>query len=53
MLATVVRAVLSVARGYEAIAQWIHLQEPWLWHLLGYYRRLARRSTAGMGRMGC
>ena len=39
MLATVVCAVLSGARGYEAITQWIHLQEPWLWHLLGYYRK--------------
>lgn len=38
MLATVVCAVLCGARGYEAIAQWIHLQPKELWYLLGYYR---------------
>jgi hypothetical protein len=39
MLATVICAVLSGARGYGAIAQWIHLQEPWVWHLLGFWRK--------------
>lgn len=39
MLATVVCAVLCGARGYEAIAQWIHTQLPEVWYLLGYYRR--------------
>jgi hypothetical protein len=39
MLATVVCAVLCGARGYEAIAQWIHAQLPQVWYLLGYYRR--------------
>ena len=39
MLATVVCAVLCGARGYEAIAQWIHAQLPEAWHALGYYRR--------------
>lgn len=39
MLATVVCAVLCGARGFEAIAQWIHAQRPELWYLLGYYRR--------------
>lgn len=39
MLATVVCAVLCGARGYEAIAQWIHAQLPEVWYLLGYYRR--------------
>ena len=39
MLATIVCAVLSGARGYEAIAEWIHLQEAGVWHLLGYWRK--------------
>lgn len=39
MLATVVCAVLCGARGYEAIAQWIHAQAPEVWYLLGYFRR--------------
>lgn len=39
MLATVVCAVLCGARGYEAIAQWIHAQLPEVWYRLGYYRR--------------
>lgn len=39
MLATVVCAVLCGARGYEAIAQWIHTQLPEVWYRLGYYRR--------------
>jgi len=38
MLATVVCAVLCGARGFEAIAQWIHLQPKTLWYLLGYFR---------------
>lgn len=39
MLATVVCGILCGARGFEAIAQWIHAQEPRVWHWLGYYRR--------------
>jgi hypothetical protein len=39
MLATVICAVLCGARGYEAIAQWIHAQVPEVWYLLGYFRR--------------
>ena len=38
MLATVVCAVLSGARGYEAIAEWIHAQLCEVWYLLGYFR---------------
>lgn len=38
MLATVVCAVLCGARGYEAIAQWIHLQPKEFWYWLGYFR---------------
>jgi DDE_Tnp_1-associated/Transposase DDE domain len=39
MLATVVCAVLCGARGYEAIAEWIHAQLREIWYLLGYFRR--------------
>ena len=39
MLATIICAVLCGARGYEAIAQWIHAQEKSIWYLLGYFRR--------------
>lgn len=39
MLATIVCAVLCGARGYEAIAQWIHAQPREVWYLLGYFRR--------------
>lgn len=39
MLATIICAVLCGARGYEAIAQWIHSQLPEVWYLLGYFRR--------------
>ncbi|MEZ5940838.1 MAG: transposase family protein [Planctomycetaceae bacterium] len=31
--------MLCGARGFEAIAQWIHVQEPEFHHLLGYTRR--------------
>lgn len=39
MLASVVCAILQGARGYSAITQWIHSQEPELWHALGFTRR--------------
>jgi hypothetical protein len=39
MLATVVCGVLCGARGYEAIAAWIHAQQPGVWYWLGYFRR--------------
>jgi len=39
MLATVVCGVLCGARGYEAIAGWIHAQQPRVWHGLGYFRK--------------
>jgi predicted transposase YbfD/YdcC len=39
MLATVVCAMLQGARGFSAIVQWIHSQDPSLWHELGYQRR--------------
>jgi DDE family transposase len=39
MLATVVCAFLQGARGFSAIAQWIHSQEVSFWHSLGYSRK--------------
>jgi hypothetical protein len=39
MLATVVCAMLQGARGYSAVIQWIHSQDPALWYELGYQRR--------------
>ncbi|MDZ4820310.1 MAG: ISAs1 family transposase [Planctomycetota bacterium] len=45
MIASVVCALLQGARGYLAIAEWIHCQPPEFWHLLGYTRRPPRRSA--------
>lgn len=39
MLAATCCAMLSGYGSYEAIAQWIHAQQPWLWHALGFTRR--------------
>lgn len=39
MLAATCCAMLSGYGSYTAIAQWIHAQEPWLWHALGFTRR--------------
>ncbi len=39
MLASVVCAMLQGARGYAAIAQWLHAQDVELWHALGFTRR--------------
>ena len=39
MLATVVCGLLTGARGFEAIADWIRLQPPEVWWRLGYYRK--------------
>jgi len=39
MLASVVCAILQGARGYSAIAQWVHTQETRFWHTLGFTRR--------------
>jgi len=39
MLATAVCAVMCGARGFEAIAQWIHAHPPKVWYLLGFTRR--------------
>lgn len=45
MLATIVAAVLCGCRGYQAIAQWIHLQEVTTWHALGYFRKPPTRNA--------
>jgi len=42
MLATIVCAFLQGARGYWAIAQWIHTQDVRFWHELGYRRKPPR-----------
>ena len=39
MIATVVCAALQGARGYSAIAEWIHAQAAEFWHALGYTGR--------------
>ena len=39
MLASIVCAWLQGARGYAAIAQWIHDQDITLWHTLGFTRK--------------
>lgn len=39
MLAATVCALLSGARGYSAIAQWIRNQPEEVWWMLGFYRR--------------
>lgn len=45
MLATVVCAVLCGARGYTAIAEWIHAQDVKTWHCLGYWRKPPTRNA--------
>jgi hypothetical protein len=39
MLATIVCALLCGSRSYSAITDWIHVQEPAIWHLLGFFRK--------------
>lgn len=39
MLAAIVCALLCGSRSYSAIVEWIHLQEPEIWHLLGFLRK--------------
>ena len=39
MLVTIVCSVLCGARGFAAIARWIHCQEPEFHHLLGFTRK--------------
>jgi hypothetical protein len=39
MLAATISAILTGARGCEAIAQWVHAQETKVWHWLGFFRK--------------
>jgi len=43
-LAAVVCAVLCGARSYEAIAQWLHLQDVSTWHWLGFWRTPPKKT---------
>lgn len=45
MLATVICAVLTGAQGFEAIADWIHAQQPQVWWRLGFFRRPPTANT--------
>ncbi len=45
MLAAVVCSVMTGARGYKAIAQWLHAQEVPVWHLLGFRRRPPKQGA--------
>jgi len=45
MLAAVVCGLLSGARGYAPIAQWLHAQSVETWHLLGFLRRPPRKGA--------
>lgn len=45
MMAAIVCAVLSGARGYAAIAQWVRAQPAAVWHLLGFRRRPPTRNA--------
>lgn len=39
MLAAIVCAMLCGSRSYSAITEWLHNQEPEVWHLFGFYRK--------------
>ena len=39
MLAAIVCGILTGARGYAAIVQWLRSQEPRVWHWLGFRRK--------------
>jgi hypothetical protein len=45
MLASIVCAWLQGARGYVAIAEWIHDQDVELWHTLGFFRKPPKRGA--------
>jgi hypothetical protein len=45
MLAAVVCGLLSGARGYAPIAQWLHAQPVEVWHLLGFCRRPPKKGA--------
>jgi len=39
MLAATISAILTGARGCEAIAEWVRAQETKVWHWLGFFRK--------------
>ena len=39
MLAATISAILTGARGCEAISQWVRAQEAKVWHWLGFFRK--------------
>lgn len=45
MLASIVCAWLQGARGYVAVAEWIHDQDVELWHALGFTRRPPKKGA--------
>lgn len=45
MLAAVVCGLLSGARGYAAVSQWLHAQPVEVWHLLGFFRRPPKQGA--------
>lgn len=45
MLASIVCALLQQARGYKAIAEWLHCQPVTFWHAVGFYRRPPRQGA--------
>lgn len=45
MLASIVCALLQGARGYAAIAEWLHDQDVETWHALGFTRRPPKKGA--------
>lgn len=45
MLAAVTCAVLCGARGFTAVAGWLHAQPPAVWHAFGFRRRPPTRNA--------
>jgi len=45
MLAAVVCAVLTGARGYRPVVQWLHAQDVSVWHALGFTRKPPGRGA--------
>lgn len=45
MLASIVCALLQGARGYTAIAEWLHDQDVGTWHALGFNRRPPKKGA--------
>lgn len=45
MLAAVVCGILCGARGYRALVQWLQLQPPKFWHMLGFHLPVPQRRA--------